>query len=53
MEYCEDRYKNITEKGKNDNLSITKDVQKYLLDNILAESVNSFIHKKLITKLSQ
>jgi hypothetical protein len=41
------------EKGKQDSLKITNEVEKYLIDNIMAESVNKFIHTKLVTKLTE
>lgn len=53
LAYCEDRYMSIVEKGKSDNLQITQEVQKYLVDNIMAEAVNKFIHGKLVSKLAQ
>jgi hypothetical protein len=52
LDYCEDRYQNIVEKGKQDHLKITNDVQKYLINNILSEAVNTLIYNKLTQKLA-
>jgi hypothetical protein len=49
LEFCEDRYTNIAGKGKQENLTITDDVEKYLIDNILSESLNTFVYEKLNT----
>ena len=48
LEYCEDRYRGIAEKGKKDELKITEDVQKYLIDSIISETINQHLYQKLV-----
>lgn len=52
LEYCQDRYQNIVASSQQQHFKVTKDVQKYLIDQILSESVNNFIFKEVQQQLS-
>lgn len=53
MEYCEERYQSISEKGQQESMTITNEVQKYLVDSILSEAVNHYIYKKVIKEIAR
>ena len=48
LEFCMDRFKNIVEGGKKENMVVTDDVEKFLIDKVLSEGVNHYLYKEAL-----
>ena len=53
MSYSYERFNNILENGKKDNLEVTDDVQKYILNKVLMESINHYIFMQISQKIKE
>ena len=53
LSYSYERFNNIVENGKKDKLDVTEDVEKYIINKVLMESVNHYIFLQLSDKIKQ
>lgn len=53
LSFCNQKYKNIIESGKKDNLKVTPEVEKFLLDKVMMEGINQLIFTKLSQKIKE
>lgn len=48
LSYAQDRFQNVVESGKKDKLVVDQQVEKFLLDRVLAEAVNHYLYQQLL-----
>lgn len=53
LSFCNEKYKNIIESGKKDNLKVTNEVEKFLLDKVMMEGINQLIFTKLSQRIKE
>jgi hypothetical protein len=44
LETCAERFRKVVEGGKKDGMAVTPDVEKFLIDQVLVESINHYIY---------
>jgi hypothetical protein len=50
---CKERYSKIIESGKRDKLEVTTEVEKFILDKVMSESINNTLLAKLSRRIKE